>query len=425
MRIETKCVHSGQAPDPATGARVTPIFQTTSYVFKDTEHAARLFSLDEPGFIYTRIMNPTIDVFEKRMTDLEGGVGALATSSGQAAITYAILNITKSGQHIVSSSSLYGGTVTLFTNTFKKLGIEVSIVDPSDLSNFEKAIKENTRLIYAESMGNPKNDVIDIEELAKIAHKHNIPLIIDNTVTTPYLLRPIEWGADIVVHSATKFIGGHGNSIGGVIIDSGKFDWTNGKFSELTEPDPSYHGLRYVKKFGEMAYIVKARVQFLRDIGACMSPFNAFLFLTGLETLHLRMQRHCENALEIAKFLKQHPNVSWVNYPGLEEHPYHQLAKKYLSGGFGAILGFGVKGGYEAAKKVINSVRLCSHLANIGDSKTLIIHPASTTHQQLTKQEREAAGVTDDFIRLVVGIENVEDIKEDLDYALKKAGDDL
>lgn len=421
MKIETKCVHSGQIPEPITGARVTPIFQTTSYVFKDTEHAARLFSLDEPGFIYTRIMNPTTDVFEKRMAELESGVGALATASGQAAITYAILNITKSGEHIVSSSSLYGGTVTLFTHTFKKLGIEVSIVDPSDLSNFEKAIKENTRLIYAESMGNPKNDVIDIEELAKIAHRHNIPLIIDNTVTTPYLLRPIEWGADIVVHSATKFIGGHGNSIGGVIIDSGKFDWTNGKFPELTEPDPSYHGLRYVEKFGKMAYIVKARVQFLRDIGACMSPFNAFLFLTGLETLHLRIQRHCENALEIAKFLKQHPNVSWVNYPGLEEHPYHQIAKKYLSGGFGAILGFGVKGGYQNAEKVINSVKLCSHLANIGDSKTLIIHPASTTHQQLTKQEREAAGVIDDFIRLVVGIENVEDIKEDLDYALKKA----
>ncbi len=421
MRIETKCVHGGQVPDPTTGASVVPIYQTTSYIFKNTEHAARLFNLDEHGFIYTRIMNPTIDVFEKRMAELECGAAALATSSGQAAIAYAVLNITQSGQHIVSSASLYGGTFTLFTNTFKKLGIDVTIVDPSNLSNFEKAIKENTRLIYAESVGNPKNDVIDIESLSKIAHSYNIPLIIDNTVTTPYLLRPIEWGADIVVHSATKFIGGHGNSIGGVIIDSGKFNWANGKFPELTEPDPSYHGLKYVEKFGNIAYIVKARVQYLRDIGACMSPFNAFLFLTGLETLHLRMQRHCENALEIAKFLKSHPNISWVNYPGLEEHPYHNLAKKYLSGGFGAIIGFGVKGGYEAAKNVINNVKLCSHLANIGDSKTLIIHPASTTHQQLSKEEREKTGVTDDFIRLVVGIENINDIKEDLDQALRNA----
>lgn len=420
MRFETKCIHSGHKPDTDTGSRVVPIYQTTSYLFNNTEHAANLFSLDEPGYIYTRIGNPTTDVFEKRMAELEGGVGALATSSGMAAISYAVLNITQSGQHIVSSSSLYGGTFTLFTNTLKKLGIETTIVDPTNLKKIENAIKENTRLIYAETMGNPKNDVTDIEKLAEIAHKHNIPLIIDNTVTTPYLIRPIEWGADIVVHSATKFIGGHGNSIGGVIIDSGKFDWGNGKYPELTEPDISYHGLKYVEKFGNMAYIVKARVQVLRDLGACISPFNAFMFLTGLETLHLRMERHCSNALEVAQFLNSNPKVSWVNYPGLENHPYHSLAKKYFKGGFGAILGFGVKGGFEAAKKVINSVQLCSHLANIGDSKTLIIHPASTTHQQLSKEERESAGVTDDFIRLVVGVENVEDIKEDLDNALNK-----
>jgi len=421
MRIETKCVHSGQIPDPTTGSRVTPIYQTTSYVFKDTEHALRLFNLDEEGYIYTRIMNPTTEVFEKRMADLEGGVGALALASGQAAITYAILNITNSGEHIVSSSTLYGGTVTLFSNTFKKLGIEVTFVDPDDPSNFEKAIKSNTKALFAEILSNPKNNIIDIEKLAKIAHSHNIPLIVDNTVTTPILIRPIEWGADIVVHSATKFIGGHGNSIGGVIVDSGKFNWENGKFPELTEPDPSYHGIVYAKKFKEKAYIVKARVQYLRDMGACISPFNSFLFLIGLETLHLRMKRHCENALEIAKFLKNHPKVSWVNYPGLPEHPYHNLAKKYLNGGFGAIIGFGVKGGFEKAKNVINNVKLCSHLANIGDSKTLIIHPASTTHNQLTDEEKEKAGVTDDFIRLVVGIENVEDIKEDLDNALNKA----
>ena len=421
MRIETKCVHSGQIPDPTTGSRVTPIYQTTSYVFKDTEHALRLFNLDEEGYIYTRIMNPTTEVFEKRMADLESGVGALALASGQAAITYAILNITNSGEHIVSSSTLYGGTVTLFSNTFKKLGIEVTFVDPDDPSNFEKAIKSNTKALFAEILSNPKNNIIDIEKLAKIAHSHNIPLIVDNTVTTPILIRPIEWGADIVVHSATKFIGGHGNSIGGVIVDSGKFNWENGKFPELTEPDPSYHGIVYTKKFKEKAYIVKARVQYLRDMGACISPFNSFLFLIGLETLHLRMKRHCENALEIAKFLKNHPKVSWVNYPGLPEHPYHNLAKKYLNGGFGAIIGFGVKGGFEKAKNVINNVKLCSHLANIGDSKTLIIHPASTTHNQLTDEEKEKAGVTDDFIRLVVGIENVEDIKEDLDNALNKA----
>ena len=420
MKIETKCIHAGQVPDPVTGARAVPSYQTTSYNFKDTEHAANLFALDEFGFIYTRIMNPTTDVFEKRMAELEGGIAGLAFSSGMAAITTAILNITQSGQHIVASSSLYGGTYTLFTQTLKKLGIEVTIVDPSDLSNFENAIKDNTRLIYAESMGNPKNDVIEIEKLSELAHKHDLPLVIDNTVTTPYMFRPIEWGADIVVHSATKFIGGHGNSIGGVIIDSGKFNWANGKFPELTEPDPSYHGIKYVEKFENLAYILKARVQFLRDMGACLSPLNAFLFLQGLETLHLRMKRHSENALEIAGFLKAHPKVSWVNYPGLEEHPSHLNAKKYFSGGYGAIIGFGVKGGYDDAKKVINNVKLCSHLANIGDSKTLIIHPSSTTHQQLSQEEQESAGVTPEFIRLVVGTESVDDIKADLDQALNK-----
>ncbi len=420
MKFETKCIHSGQTPDAITGSVVPPIHQTTSFMFNDTKHAADLFSLDKAGYIYTRIGNPTVDVFEKRMSELEGGVGALGTSSGMAAITYAILNITKAGEHIVASSSLYGGAVTLFTHTLKKLGIEVTLVDSSDLTNFEKSIKSNTKLIYAETMGNPKNDVIDIEKLSKIAHNNNLPLIIDNTVATPYLTQPIKWGADIVVHSATKFIGGHGNSIGGVIIDSGKFNWSNEKFPELTEPDPSYHGIKYTEKFENSAYIVKARVQYLRDLGACMSPFNAFLFLTGLETLHLRMQRHCENALKTANFLKNHKNISWVNYPGLPEHPYHELAKKYLEKGFGAILGFGVKGGFEEAKKVINNVKLCSHLANIGDSRTLIIHPASTTHQQLSKEEREAAGVTDDFIRLVVGTENADDIMEDLDNALTK-----
>ncbi len=420
MRLETKCIHSGLSPDPVTGAVAPPIYQTTSFIFKDTEHAARLFNLDEEGYIYTRIGNPTTEIFERRIAELEGGVGALATSSGMSAISLAVLNITKSGEHIVASSSLYGGTVTLFTHTLKKLGIEVTLVDSDNLENFQKAIKDNTRLIYAETMGNPKNDVIDIEKLSDIAHNNNIPLIIDNTVTTPYIVRPIEWGADIVVHSATKFIGGHGNSIGGIIVDSGNFNWNNGKFPELTEPDPSYHGIKYAEKFGKSAYIVKARVQLLRDIGSALSPFNAFLFLMGLETLHLRMERHCFNALKVAQFLNNHPRVSWVNYPGLEEHPYHKRAKKYLNDKFGAIIGFGVKGGFEAAKKVINSVKLCSHLANIGDSKTLIIHPASTTHQQLSKEEREAAGVTDDFIRLIVGTENYEDLIEDLDRALNK-----
>ena len=421
MRIETKLLHSGHKIDQDTLSRAVPIYMTTSYLFKDAEHAANLFELKEEGFIYSRIGNPTVEVFEKRMADIEGGVGAVATSSGQSAIMFSILNIAKSGDHIVSSATLYGGTYTLFKYTLGKLGIETTFVDPDNIENFEKAIKENTKAIYVETLANPKNNFIDIEKVAKIAHKYKIPLIVDNTVTTAYLVKPIEWGADIVVYSATKFIGGHGTAIGGVVIDSGMFDWENsGKFPCLTEPDQSYHGLIYTKEFGNSAYITKLRVQLLRDIGACLSPFNAFLFLMGLETLHLRMERHCENALKVAKALKEHPKVAWVNYPGLEDHPYHNIAKKYLKDKFGAILGFGVKGGYESAKKVIENVRLASHLANIGDSKTLIIHPASTTHQQLSKEERLKAGVSDDFIRLVVGIENVNDIIEDLYQALDK-----
>jgi O-acetylhomoserine (thiol)-lyase len=418
-RFNTLAVHGGQVPDAATGARVVPIYQTTSYVFRDSDHAARLFALEEPGFIYTRIMNPTTDVLEKRLALLEGGVGALATASGQAAVSLAIFNIAKAGDEIIASNSLYGGTITLFSVTFKKLGIEVKFVDPDDPRNFEKAITGKTRALYGETIANPKNNILDIEAVARIAHNAGIPLIIDNTVTTPYLCRPFEWGADIVIHSCTKFIGGHGNSIGGCIVDSGNFDWTSGNFPELVEPDPAYHGVRYVESFGNMAYIVKARTQFLRDLGPCMSPFNAFLFLQGLETLHLRMERHCQNALDVAKFLQRHPQVGWVNYPGLPEHPQYALARKYAPRGQGAIIGFGTKGGYEAAKACIDRVTLLSHLANIGDSKSLIIHPASTTHQQLTTEERLSCGITDDYIRLVVGIEDVEDIKADLDQALR------
>jgi O-acetylhomoserine (thiol)-lyase len=418
-RIETLALHAGQKVDSDTRSRAVPIYQTTSYVFKDTEHAANLFALKEFGNIYTRLMNPTTDVLEKRLAALEGGVGGLALSSGQSAIYVSIFNICGAGGHIVSSNSLYGGTVTLFSQTFAKLGIEVTFVDPKKPENFAKAIKKNTRLIYIESIGNPKNDILQYDKIADIAHKNGIPVICDNTVTTPILLRPVEFGIDIVVHSCTKFIGGHGNSIGGAIVDSGKFDWTNGRYPELTEPDPSYHGVRYVESFGNMAYIIKARTQFLRDMGSCMSPFNAFLFLQGLETLHLRMPRHCENALKLAKWLEKQQQVSWVNYPGLQSHPDYALAKKYLPNGAGGILGFGIKGGKEAGIKFINSVKLASHLANIGDSKTLVIHPASTTHQQLSPKEQLAAGVTDDYIRVSVGTEHIDDIIADFKQALK------
>jgi O-acetylhomoserine (thiol)-lyase len=417
--LETLALHAGQMPDSDTLSRAVPVYQTTSYCFKDTQHAANLFALKEFGNIYTRLMNPTNDVLEKRLAALEGGVGGLALSSGQSAIYVSIFNICGAGGHIVSSNSLYGGTVTLFGQTFAKLGIEVTFVDPKDPDNFAKAIKENTRLIYIESIGNPKNDVLQYEKIAGIAHKNKMPVICDNTVTTPILLRPFDYGIDIVVHSCTKFIGGHGTSIGGAIVDSGNFNWTNGRYPELTEPDPSYHGVKYVESFAQLAYIIKARTQFLRDMGSCMSPFNAFLFLQGLETLHLRMPRHSENALALAKWLEKQNQVEWVNYPGLESHPDYALAKKYLPKGQGAILGFGIKGGRETAIKFIESVKLASHLANIGDSKTLVIHPASTTHQQLSDTEQLAAGVTPDYIRASVGTEHIDDIIADFDQALK------
>lgn len=419
--LETLALHAGHKVDSDTLSRAVPIYQTTSYVFKNTDHAANLFALKEFGNIYTRLMNPTTDVFEKRMAALDGGVGGLAFSSGQSAIYTSIFNICGAGQHVVSSNSLYGGTVTLFSRTFPKLGIEVTFVDPKEPKNFANAIKDNTRLIYIETLGNPKNDVLQYEKIADIAHKNGMPVICDNTVMTPILFRPIEYGIDIIVYSCTKFIGGHGTSIGGAIVDSGRFDWTNGRYPEFTEPDPSYHGVKYVEAVGNLAYIIKARTQFLRDMGSCMSPFNAFLFIQGLETLHLRMPRHSENALALAKWLEKQPEVTWVNYPGLESHPDHALAKKYLKNGCGAIVGFGIKGGKQAGAKFINSVKLASHLANIGDSKTLVIHPASTTHQQLSEAEQLAAGVTPDYVRISVGTEHIEDIIADVKQALKKS----
>ncbi|SHE46636.1 O-acetylhomoserine (thiol)-lyase [Seinonella peptonophila] len=419
LNLETVAVHGGQQPDPTTNSRAVPIYQTSSYVFNDAQHAADLFSLKEAGNIYTRIMNPTQDVFEKRVTELEGGVGALATSSGQAAITYAILNIAGSGDEIVSSSHLYGGTYNLFRHTFAKLGITVHFVDQSDPENFRKAITHKTKAIFAETIGNPQLEVLDIEAVANIAHQAELPLIVDNTFATPYLCRPFEYGADIIVHSATKFIGGHGTSIGGIIVDSGKFNWDNGNFSELVEPDPSYNGIRYTEAVGPFAYITKARVQLLRDTGAAISPFNAFLLLQGLETLHLRMERHSENALALATFLKEHDQVTWVNHPGLTDHPSYQKSQKYLPHGQGAIFTFGIKGGVEAGKQLIENVNLFSHLANVGDAKSLIIHPASTTHQQLSEEEQSSAGVTPDLIRLSVGIESIDDIIADLSQALK------
>jgi len=419
LSLETLSVHAGQEIDPTTLSRAVPIYQTTSYGFRDTEHAANLFALKEFGNIYTRIMNPTSDVFEKRIAALEGAPAALAVASGQAAITYSILNIAGAGDEIVSATSLYGGTYNLFANTLPKLGIAVKFVDPSNPSHFEAAITEHTKALYAETIGNPKGDVIDIEAIASIAHKYGIPLIVDNTFPSPYLCRPIEHGADIVVHSATKFIGGHGTSIGGVIVDGGKFDWkASGKFPGLTNPDPSYHGVVYTDAVGPVAYIIKMRVQLLRDMGAAIAPFNSFLLLQGLETLHLRMERHSSNALAAAQFLEGHEAVEWVNYPGLPSHPSYDLAQKYLPKGQGAILTFGIKGGIEAGKKVINAVQLFSHLANVGDSKSLIIHPDSTTHQQLDEAGQESAGVAPGMIRLSVGTEGIEDIIYDLNQAL-------
>ncbi len=417
-RLETLAIHGGQAVDSDTGSRAVPIYQTSSYVFKDTNHAANLFALREFGNIYTRLMNPTTDVLEKRLAAMEGGVGGLAFSSGMAAITAAVLNICKAGQHFVSANSLYGGTYTLFSQTFPKLGIDVTFVDPADPQNFAAAIRDNTRFVYIETIGNPKNDIMDFEAVAEVAHEHGLPVICDNTVTSPMLFRPFDHGIDIVVHSCTKMIGGHGNSLGGAIVDSGRFDWTNGKYPELTEPDPSYHGVKYVEAVGPLAYIIKARTQILRDTGACMSPFNAFLFLMGLETIHLRAARHCENALALAKFLERHDAVTWVNYPGLPSHPDYGRAMKYLPNGQGAILGFGIKGGREAGARFINSVKLASHLANVLDSKTLVIHPATTTHQQLNEAEQLSAGVTPDFVRVSVGTEHIDDIIADMDGAL-------
>jgi O-acetylhomoserine (thiol)-lyase len=424
--LETIAVHAGQVPDPVTGARAVPIYQTTSYVFKDTDHAANLFGLQELGNIYTRLQNPTNDVFEKRVAAIEGGTGALATSSGMAAISIALLNITRPGDEIVSANNLYGGTYSLFHYTFAKMGRTVIFVDSGKPEEFKKAITPNTKAIYAETIGNPKLDTPDFESIAKIAHDAGIPFIVDNTVGVG-LCRPFDFGVDITVMSATKAIGGHGTTIGGVIVDSGKFNWDNGKFPEMTEDDPSYHGLNYWKAFGNfpelgnVAFIFKARVHMVRDLGSCQSPFNSFLLLQGLETLPLRQWKQSQNAMDIAMFLKAHPAVNWVNYPGLEEHPSHANAKKYLKKGYGALLGFGIKGGMEAGKKFINSVQLFSHVANILDAKSLVIHPASTTHQQLSEAEQFATGVTPDFIRVSVGIEDAEDLKADLDQALKKA----
>lgn len=399
--------------------RAVPIYQTSSYIFNDTDHAADLFSLKEPGNIYTRIMNPTHDVFEQRVALMEGGVGALATSSGQSAITYSILNIAEAGDEIIASSSLYGGTYALFAHTLTKLGIKFHLVDVDDPAQFQEKMNDKTKAVFIETIGNPRINIADIQAIADIAHANNIPLIVDNTFASPYLCRPIEYGADIVVHSATKFIGGHGTSIGGVIVDFGKFNWANGKFSGLSEPDLSYHGLVYTDALGSLAYITKARVTLLRDIGASASPFNTFMFLQGLETLPLRMERHVENALKVAQFLEKHPHVSWVNYPGLASNPYHELAQKYLPKGAGSIFTFGIKGGVEEGKKFINSVKIFSHLANVGDAKSLVIHPASTTHQQLDEESQVKAGVTPDMIRLSIGIETIDDILYDLDNALQ------
>jgi len=422
LKFDTLQVHAGQKPDPTTGARAVPIYQTTSYVFNNVEHAANLFALKETGNIYTRIMNPTTDVFEQRMAALEGGVGALAVASGSAAITYAILNIAGAGDEIVSASTLYGGTYNLFSVTLPKLGIKTIFVDPDDPENFRKAINSKTKAVYIETIGNPGINIIDIEAVAKIAHENGLPLIVDNTFGTPYLIRPIEFGADIVVHSATKFIGGHGTSIGGVIVDSGKFDWAgSGRFPGLTEPDPSYHGISYAKDIGPAAYIIKARVQLLRDTGAALSPFNSFLLLQGLETLSLRVEKHVSNTKAIAEFLQDHPLVSWVNYPSLKGNKYYELAQKYLPKGAGSIFTFGIKGGIDTAKKFIESLEIFSLLANVADAKSLVIHPATTTHSQLSEEEQRAAGVTPDQIRLSIGIEDVDDLIYDLDQALKKA----
>jgi len=417
--IETLALHAGQSPDSSTLSRAVPIYQTTSYVFKSSEHAANLFGLKEFGNIYTRLMNPTTDVLEQRLAALDGGVGALAVASGQAAITYAVLNIARSGQNIISSSYLYGGTYNLFHYTLPRLGITVKFVDTSDPENIRRAIDENTRLVYTESVGNPKNNVDDFEAIGRITREAGIPFIVDNTVTTPYLFKPLDHGADIVVYSLTKFMGGHGTSIGGAVVDGGSFPWDNGKFPEFSEPDPSYHGLKFWDALGNLSYILRMRISLLRDMGACLSPFNAFQLIQGIETLHVRMPRHVENARTVAAWLEKNPLVTWVNYPGLASHKDHARAQKYLPKGEGAIIGFGIKGGLEAGRIFIDSVKLLSHLANVGDAKSLVIHPASTTHQQLSEDEQQSTGVTADFIRLSVGIESVDDIIGDIQQALE------
>ena len=426
--LGTKALHAGQTPDPTTGARAVPLYQTTSYVFRDTEHAANLFALKELGNIYTRIMNPTTDVFEQRMAALEGGSGALAHASGQAAITNAILNLAGAGDHLVSVSQLYGGTYNLFHYTLPKIGIEVSFVDAQDPDAFRRAVRPNTKAFYGEGLGNPALNIFPFEEVGKIAREVGVPVIIDNTCLTPILNRPFEWGVNIVVHSSTKYIGGHGTSIGGIVVDGGNFNWGNGRFPGFTTPDPSYHGLVHWEAFksfppaggANVACIFKMRLQLLRDIGACISPFNSFLMLQGLETLHLRMERICQNALKTAEFLAAHPKVQWVNYPGLKTSPHHAAAKKYLRGGFGGLLGFGVKGGFAAGKKFIESLQLFSHVANIGDAKSLAIHPASTTHSQLTPEEQVSTGVSADYVRLSLGTEDFIDIQADLEQALAR-----
>jgi O-acetylhomoserine (thiol)-lyase len=422
QHLGTLAVHAGQVADPTTGARAVPIYQTTSYVFEDADHAGRLFGLKEFGNIYTRIMNPTTDVFEKRVAALEGGVAGLATASGQAAETLVITTLAAAGDEIISTTSLYGGTYNLFHYTLPRLGITVRFVDADDFDGLRAAINHKTKAIYTESLGNPKLDVVDLETLAAIAHEHGLPLVVDNTTPSPALVRPIEWGADIVVNSATKFLGGHGTTIGGVIVDAGNFDWAaSGRFKEFTEPDPSYHGLSYWEAFGKLSFILKARVQGLRDTGAALSPFSSFLLLQGIETLHLRLERHSQNALAVAKHLEAHPRVGWVNYPGLESSKFYARAQKYLPAGQGALVTFGIQGGYEAGKTLIDSLNLFSLVANIGDAKSLVIHPASTTHQQLTAEEQETTGVTPELVRLSVGIEDIRDILADLDQAIAKA----
>lgn len=419
--FETLCLHAGHLPDPTTGSRAVPIYQSTAYVFDSTDHAASLFNLQTFGNIYTRIMNPTNAVFEERMAALEGGRGALALASGMAAQMIAIFTIMEAGDELVSSSTLYGGTYSQFDVSFRKLGIHTKFVNPDEPENFRKAITKKTKAIFAETIGNPLINVLDIEAVAKIAREAGIPLIVDNTFATPYLCRPIEYGADIIVHSATKFICGHGTSVGGVIVESGKFPWDNGNFPVMMEPSKGYHGVRFYETFGDFGYIMKARVETLRTFGPALSPFNSFLFIQGLETLHLRMERHCSNALAVARFLKDHPAVTWVNYPGLTDNPYHELAKRYLPKGVGSIFTFGIKGGKEAGVRFIESVQLLSHLANVGDAKTLVIHPASTTHRQLTEEEQLTAGVTPDMIRISVGLETIDDIIWDIEQALDKS----